>query len=380
MRHILVVAGTLVLAVVPAAAAQKVKVTESIDQLEARVRADSNDAAAHYNVALGYFSRKRYADAEQELRTATSIDPQFADAYLAMSIVRNWDEEYWKQLRKSGGEQAVRDAQEQHNREFRRAFLADPLVDIKILGGTYKITGYSRTLQGLQDLVEGRYDRAYDRFDQEITSSLKYQPLDSIPWVIIWLRGLAGARLERYDPAITDFSELLTRTERATPTDSIVQLQLMANEYRYVLAALHQRAGHNDRAVQLYQAVATADMGNYMAHAQLARMYEAGRDWDRAVAERQAAVSANPGDSSLLLDLGITLGKAGRFGDAVESLNEAVAANPREIRALYYLGLAEQQQGHAEQARAAFTRFLAQAPSRYERQITSAKERLHAME
>jgi tetratricopeptide (TPR) repeat protein len=374
-----VFSGALLMLAAAPASAQKVIVAEPLDQLEARARADSNDAAAHYNVAMGYLSRKRYGDAERELRTATTIDPQFADAYLALSMVRNWDSDYWRQLKKSGGDKAMRDATEEHTRAFRRAFLADPLVDIKVLGGTYKISGYSRLLQGLEDLVEGRYDRAYERFDQEVSSSMKSQPLDSVPWELLWLRGLAAARIEKYDPAIADFSELLARAEKATPTDSIVQLQLETNEYRYVLAALHFRAGRTDRAVELYRAVATADLGNYMAHAQLARIYEAGRDWDHAIGERQAAVAANPGDSSLLLDLGMTLGKAGRFDEATRTLGEAVATNPHDTRALYYLGIAEQQLGHGDEARAAFTKFVSLAPTRYERQIASAKERLNAL-
>jgi hypothetical protein len=39
-------------------------------------------AAAHYNVALGYWNEKRLDDAERSPKTAIAIEPRFAPAHL----------------------------------------------------------------------------------------------------------------------------------------------------------------------------------------------------------------------------------------------------------------------------------------------------------
>jgi Flp pilus assembly protein TadD len=94
------------------------------------------------------------------------------------------------------------------------------------------------------------------------------------------------------------------------------------------------------------------------------------------VQERQRAVDANPDDASLLLDLGVALGKAGMMPQAESRLQAAVDANSRDTRALFWLGLAQMDLGKKAEARGSFTRFLELAPSRYDRQIAMAKERL----
>jgi Flp pilus assembly protein TadD len=88
------------------------------------------------------------------------------------------------------------------------------------------------------------------------------------------------------------------------------------------------------------------------------------------------AVDANPDDPSLLLDLGITLGKAGMMPQAETRLQLAATANPRDPRPWFWLGLAQMEEGKKAEARESFTRFLALAPSRYDRQIGMARDRL----
>ncbi len=44
-----------------------------LEELERRAKADSNDPAAHFNVALAYWNAKRWADAERSLRLAITI-------------------------------------------------------------------------------------------------------------------------------------------------------------------------------------------------------------------------------------------------------------------------------------------------------------------
>lgn len=194
---------------------------------------------------------------------------------------------------------------------------------------------------------------------------------------MVWLHGLAAAHSNHPDVAITDFGNLVHRASQAEKSDSTTDdTPLDVNEYRYMIAVLKQRGGQAGEAVNTYQQVLTTDVGNYMAHVQLARIYEGGRDFDRAIQERRRAVETNPDDSSLLLDLGLALGKAGRFQEASEALAQASEANPRDSRSYYWLGIANVQLSKKEDARAAFNRFLELAPSRYADQIAAAKQRL----
>src|SRR5512134_3233630 len=154
---------------------------------------------------------------------------------------------------------------------------------------------------------------------------------------------------------------------------------LRANDYRYALALLRQRAGHVERSVELFRQVLTEDLGMYMAHVRLADIHETASDWPNALRERRLALEGNPDDPTLLLELGLTLGKAGQFPAADSVLVEAARAAPRDSRVPYYRGVVAVAAKDPARAREALTRFLALAPSRYTRQIEDARRRLDAL-
>jgi Tfp pilus assembly protein PilF len=371
----------LVLAgVAPAVQAQRVLVAEKLELLEERALRDSNDAAAHYNVAMGYLSKRRYDDAERELRQAVGLESNFADGYLALSIVHSADEAYWKRLKKTSGDDGVKSARDEFDRLYRRAFLIDPLVDLRILGAAFKLYGLGRMRYAIEDLVEGEYDKAYKALDKELRFFQGPSPHDASSEALRWLRGLAAAHAKRYDAAIADFDTLVARASRDTLQDSLSTIPFKANDYRYMLAALYHRTGDTGRALDLYRSVLEHDLGVYMAHVQMANIYEARRQYSEAVEERQRAVDTNPGDASLLTDLGVTSGKARRFAEAEAALQQALEANPRDARVPFWMGLCQAEQGKRVEAKASFTRFLAMAPSRWEKQIGMAKQRLEALQ
>src|SRR5207244_12589653 len=103
--HVLL-APLLVLAQPVSLGAQNIKLSSSLPDLEAVARKDSNDAQALYNVALGYWSKKRYDDAERALRLAVTIEPRFAAGWLALGGLR-----YGRRpkLREQGSNGKVRD-------------------------------------------------------------------------------------------------------------------------------------------------------------------------------------------------------------------------------------------------------------------------------
>jgi tetratricopeptide (TPR) repeat protein len=364
------------LATVAPAAGQSLKVSESLEVLQERAQRDSNDAAAHYNLAMGYFSKERFGQAEASLLQSVTLDPQFADGFLALSIVRLKDGDYWRAKRKLGLD-SVRAAVRVIDKQYTKAFLLDPLVDIKIFGSIAWLRGWGDFDGGLKNLYDGKYAAAYDHFSAEVRRQQKGQALDQVPSFLLWFRSLAAAHSDKWEEAATDLTTLIAQTERLTAADSVPDdAPLRANEYRYMLAAIRQRQGKLDDAIALYREVITNDLGLYMAHVRLAAIYEASKDYPRAVQERMSAVDANPDDASLLLDLGVTLGKAGMMPQAEKRLQLAADANPRDPRPWFWLGLAQIDEGKKPEARASLTHFLALAPSRYDRQIGMAKDRL----
>jgi tetratricopeptide (TPR) repeat protein len=375
MRFLPVVLAWCAISAAPLSA-QKLTLAASLPDLEAAARRDSNDAAAHYNVGVGYFASHRYDDAEQSLRKALAIEPRFADAWLALSIIRDNDEDFWKHVKKERGDSAVRQTAEEYGRYYRRAFLIDPLVDMRILAPTIRVYGSGDLYKGYKALVEGRYDEAQERLakaSEYYDGAIGARGGD---W-LMWLSAMAAARADKPDVAIADLDTLIQHVDsRQGQADTSGFDELDGVEMRQVVAALKQRAGQTDEAIAMYQEVLARDIGNYMSHVQLANIYESRREFDRAIAERQRALDTNPDDASLLLDLGITLGKAGRYAEAARQLASAVQRNPRDTRSLFWLGMAQQQAGDRDAARTAYASFIAAAPSRFDRQIQLAHQHL----
>lgn len=375
------------------AAGQRFKLPTGLKDLEQAARRDSNDAAAHYNLALAYWNAKRWDDAERELETAAAIEPQFAAAHLALATLpfakrpRLYEEvagrsvpAEWKPLL------------DEANRHYRQAFLLDPFCDTRTVGAVLPETSvlvggraefafefFREYLIGLGSLLEANYEDAYVGLQRAVNVIDGERHPDRVPPALHWWRGISAAHTGHWDVAEADLTALVDRQVEREEGDELLVLPLRTNEFRYVLAVIKDRAGRPDEARPLYQEVLENDVGLYMANVQLARLHESAREWDLAIRERQAAVNANPGDPSLLYDLGVSYARASRWVDAEQTLMAALEANQRDTRALYYLGVVRTTLNKPAEAREAFQRFVALAPSRYGNQIADAKRRLNAL-
>ncbi len=382
--------SALLLSPARALPAQRLKLPVSLAELQNRLKADSTDPAAHYNVALGYWSEKRYDEAEQSLKTTLAIDPRFAPARLALAFLpyarrpKLWDEGFEDPVPTD-----VQPILEESDRQYRHAFMIDPMVDLKILGAVvppkpdfldvknYLGEAYALFFQGFADCQEGRYQDCHGRFDRLILDINGDRYGERIPNSVLWYKGIAAAHIGKLDVAEEHFRMLMKRSlEAEQQAGELTRVPLRTNEYRYTLATVEAAAGKNGDAFTLFQQVAQQDIGLYMAHVRMANIFEANKDYANAARERQRAIDANPDDPSLVMDLGVTLGKAGQFAEAVDKLNLAIEANPRDVRPLFWLGIAEQQLGDAGKARDAFQHYVDLAPSRYDRQIAMARDRL----
>jgi len=383
---VLLIAGAGVLS------AQRIKLPASLDALEKAVKVHPNDAAAQYNVALGYWNEKRYDDAEAALREAIVIEPRLAEAHLALAFLpyarrdKLWEERWESDLSDS-----LKKVIEISDREERHAYLINPLVNRTIIGAVspkipaiwqnndYLRAVYELNYQGFDDFVAADYESAYFRYDKLLK---EYAKTDygrhgrPAPRSWLWYRALAAAQIGRTVDAISDLDLLIRDAEAREQSDSILHLPLNTNEFRYVKAVVYHQSGNIPDALRLYQAAAEADLGLYMAHVQMAEIYEAQRRYDDAIAERRRAVDANPDDPSLLMDLGVALGKAGKFGEAEEFLAQSHSTNPKSPMTVFWLGLAQMQQREYQEAKTSFKDFLKMAPERFDRQIDLAKKQM----
>ena len=361
----------------PGVQAQSIRISESVSELEARVRRDSLDAAAHYNVAIGYMSRRRFDQADTALHRAVSIDPQFAIAYFALGLVQDRNDRYWDGLKRAGGDSAVAREVRRRVGYERKAFLIDPFVDVRLLGSIMR-RGYLSlgVNSAVEHLAEGNYQRSYDEFERIMRFVVGSYGLDSISPGLLWLHSLAAAHTAHYAEAIADVEALIRQSLAVERDDSTHTTPLRTNEYRYMLAALHQRAGNRAQAINGYREVITNDIGNYMAHVQLARLFEAERNWTQAIAERRAAADVNPEDHTLAFELGATLARTAQWPAAEEALERARQMQPAYVRTWHALGVVQQQMGKRDEARAALNHFLVVAPSRFTAQINDARTRL----
>ena len=369
--------------------AQGLKPSDSIPQLEAAVGRDSNDAQLHYRLGIAYWSRKRFDEAGRSLLTAVTIERRFADAYLALGYLPYARRH---QLMKEEAQGKVppewRDSVELAGRLRRRAFLINPLVDLKIVGAVVPVqqNPYGMLVVGggrvmfmadpFSAFVIGDYSMAYLTFNRWVAEGLEKKPRDSIPGGLLWFRGLSAGHVALYDTAVSDFQLLLDRGLRAETSDTVSPIPLRTNDFRYVLATFEYRARRFNDAIALYKEALGNDVGLFMAHVQMGKIYEQMRQWPDAVEHFESAVATNPDDPSLLLDLGVILREAGRLPDSESTLTRAMDANGRDSRVPYHLGITLQQEGKTAEARAAFTRFVELAPSRYSAQIKDARDRL----
>ena len=369
------------------------KLPKKLDELEQIARKDSNDAAVHFNLALGYWNAKRWDDVERELRLAVQIEPQFAEGWLALSrlpFARR--PKLWDDIAEHRVTEDVRPKLDEAWRHYEHAFLINPLVDLRIEAGARPAKSiywsanellsdtYDYIFGGFDDIQSGKYESAYNRFNHLVEDRLIASEREGFADFVYYYRGLAAAHSDRWHEAIQDFDFLLNRSERALHPDSLLYyIPIETNQYRYILGVLYQRSGKLEDAVHMYREALENDIGLYMANVRLAGIAETNMNWPAAIKERRAAVNANPDDPSLLLDLGKTLAGSGDWAGAEQTLRQAMDGNPRDSRVPYYLGIVQQQLNKKEEARASFDRFIALAPSRYARQVENAKQRLAAL-
>ncbi len=364
-----------------------------LEELEARARQDSLDPEAHFRLAARYYTLKRFADEERELRTTIAIDPRYAPAYLSLGdLPFDKRPKLWREFWKDKVPEEFRPAVEESARLWQQAVLIDPMVDFRVQGTTAPpedmmvipdyggiTTDYLLWL-GLGAFGVARYELAYSALDLWAQRTYANKPQDSIPDFLFLYRGLAAGHLKAYNKAIADIQVLYARSLQAERTDSLLPFPLKTNDYRYILAVLNQSWGKSADAIRLFEEALASDLGLYMAHVRMAQIYRAHQMWGQSIAEARRAIETNPNDPTSIRELGVILDEAGQAAAAATTLRQAANANPRDPRTLYHLGVVQHELAQPAEARETLGRFIAIAPAgRYEHELADAKQRLAAL-
>ena len=381
--------GVLLLTADPLSA-QRLSLARPLDSLVQTAQRDSLDPTAQYELGIGYWFNRKGRLADSAFRRAIEIEPKFARGYLALSyLAYARHAKLAKQEYQGRVPDSLKAVVDEANAFYRRAFLIDPLVDLRVLGLVLGADDFvmvdgrdaggfiAALINGFQSFWAGQYESAYDFLQRAYATVPAGERAKRVPLIARWYHGLAAAHVDQYDAAIVDFEQLLEHDLVREKTDSLLRFSMLpSNEVRYVLAAILQRAGRTDRAAALYQEVLTNNLGLYMAHAQLATISEDKHHYADAIAERQRALEVQPDDSGLLFDLGSTLARARRFAEARDALLKSAAANPHNPRVPYTLGQVQLILGEREAARASLERFVAIAPTNFGAMVKEVRQQL----
>lgn len=363
----------------------------SLKDIEAWAREDTNDAQRIYVLAIRQWREHHWRQVDSLLRLAVQLEPRYTDPYLALYFLPYarrptlWNEEGRGRVPASW--KATLD--EAHG-FYQRAIRIDPMVNLQIMSVAFEIEeptagdvatsewlAYQRYYAWFVDLGFGRYRSARDRLrklGQQEYDEAKHP--DRVPDFVLWYRGLAEAHTLQFDSALTDFRVLLQRSLEPTQREEIIHVPLRDNEYRFVLANLHDYAGHTDSAVALYQEALEHDLGLVMAHRYLAGIYDRAGRPDDVLLELRRAAEISSDDPTAHYELASALFNAGFVDEAKEPLRNAVAMNARYAPPYYLLGRVAEDDGHPAEAREQYARFLARAPLRLEALRADATERL----
>ena len=399
MRRLAPFVLAALLAGVPAGAdAQGRRGGPGLDSLLARARRDSLDARAAFELGMAWWGRRRYDRADSAFQRALTLAPQYAEPRLAAALLPyGRGQRYLTDLAHRITADSLAALERRWAALRREAYLLDPLVDPRILRLVpadhlvpRRVLGASddapllappplwwegRTKRAVQELAQGRADRAYALLE-EVRGAPRMQQGAVLPDLFVWYYALAALHAGRFEHAAAAFRELSQRTFRREPDrpDEVIPGGRAEALYFYGVASL--KAQHAEVAAAAFQAAIDADLGLYQAHARLADLHEAAGDLDRALVERTRALEVEPEDGRLHLDLGATLLRARRPTEAEAALAEAARLLPNDPEAQRLLADAALRNGHTERARTALERFLVVAPARAASQVAEARRRL----
>jgi tetratricopeptide (TPR) repeat protein len=354
--------------------------------------ADTNDAHAYYDFAIGVLSddAQKAADA---LYWSTRIDPSWADPYYARRVALLLVDPTRFTRYSSGDARAQEDARAIDSLYY-RALTINPFVsqrlDRKLLDGM--IDELARR-SGNSGNARFAMELAMQRWPPSMRARLAYGDGKLDEALILYT--LAIEKNQKSVSLRLDRARLLFEADR--PEQSLIDLNGVLEELRksdqkdlifvyrskalteHGIAVVQQRLGNVSAAKEAYGRALQEDLSYYPAHLQLALIALDQKDTVTALAEMDLATQLRPDDAAAQYLYGYALVRAGKANAAIEHLKRANQLDPVYAAPKLIYARILQSADFKEEAIAAYKEFLALA-ARNDPNRAAAQSNLAALE
>lgn len=333
---------------------------KSIEHYKKVLDREPGNAVVRYNLGMVYLHTGDLGPAEDELRRATELDPEMADAFYQLGALLLKKKNYY------GAVKNLLDAQ----RLDARLPLKGALVEAHGgLGRFYLDNGdYENARTNFEEALRldpsraaghamlGRAHRGAKRYAEALDCFYKARSLDAALPVnddlaetyCLWgdqlvTEGLPRVAAGQYENAL-----------RLKPDDGVCCARL-ARIYR-------RETGETGKAIYLYRKALSSDLPAAVADRLKAELADAIKG-DNTLIDRYARfVARNPGNAVLHYNLAVFLQERGELDRAIGEYKEALRIDPRNGPARYNLGLAYQRKGERSAALREYQSVLDQNP------------------
>ncbi len=354
-------------------------ISEKIEDLEQKHLADPNDVVACYNVGLAHLSKKHYDEALGYFKQCIIKSPEFSLAHFAIYCTEyRMDKKLYDASvaeEPDSTMQARIDSVQQH---LTTAFLYDPFFDWKV--ATVLLEARGSTIDPLMKVL---YELLYDGFEafflghyQKAVEKLSYS-IENLPSFhqARYFRGLAYAQTKEYDAAIIDFNTLIDSVDSYNKK-KILPVYLKTTDLYYLLGHAHFQNNEPEKARTAFQNILMQDMSYYMAHVQLARIYQSKKDYGNAIRELDAAIFTKPNDPLLYYNKGVYFSSIGKFEPSIAEYNQAIKFNPYDYKAHYNVAYIHEHLKQYDQAIKSYEEFMRLTPKREAATIQKAQAKI----
>lgn len=362
-----------------------IEISETIEVLEGRVKGDPNDPVNHYNLGLGYVSKRKFSTAQACFDSALAINPGFAEAHFANYCVKYaLNKKMYEALREDDLKKDTSQLVKSVDRHLQKATLYNPFFDWRvstILLESPPVSNdrsiqefinlfYEYFFNGFREFSLGNYSAAI----QKLTNTIELVP----DWTQCYLvRGYAYAQMGQYNSAIEDFQHVIDEMSQYN-TKRILPVYINTAELKYLVAYAYERDKNIIAAEKEYQKVLLEDLSFYMAHVRLGRIFLAKKMTDQALQEFEAALLLEPNDAVIRYEHARTLVSMQRYDEALKDYENIISNFPKNSIAYYYSGILLNQLGKKGEALVFFQKFMEVSPTKNVEELANAKAILSA--
>jgi len=367
---------------------------KSVEHYKKALEREPGNAVVHYNLGMVYLHTGDLELAEGELRKASEIDPEMADAFFQLGALL---------LKKKNYHGAVKNLLEAQRRDSRLPLTPALVEAYSGLGQFFLDNGdYENARENCEEVLRldpsrarahaqlGRAHRGLRRYAEALDCFYKAQSLepalpvndDLAETYCLWGDQLASEGLPKvaagqYENALRlkpDYGACCAKLARIYHR-GMGERGKAIYVYRKALAAgipigeadqlrreLAEAVRGDDGLVERYRQLVARNAGNATVRYNLAVFLQERGDPDGAIAEYKEVLRIDPGNSFAHYNLGLAYQRKGARSAALREYKSALDSNPQYVRAHYALGRLYEELGAFEKAREEYEKALSTSP------------------